>query len=113
MNRIAKGGVAMLLVATVLLGSLAAALADEPQPEIYIPKMRHDFGDVYEQQTFEYSFVVRNKGKDRHTARCPQQRADDRNSKETSSHGQECTTGTGLRQTPGRCEGAGCGEKDL
>jgi hypothetical protein len=63
MNRIAKGGVAMLLVATVLLGSLAAALADEPQPEIYIPKMRHDFGDVYEQQTFEYSFVVRNKGK--------------------------------------------------
>jgi hypothetical protein len=63
MNRIAKGAMAILLVTAVLLGSLVAALADEPQPEIFIPKMRHDFGDVYEQESFEYTFVVRNKGK--------------------------------------------------
>jgi len=38
--------------------------ASGPRPIIEIPKMRHDFGEVYESDKFEYSFVVRNKGKD-------------------------------------------------
>lgn len=37
--------------------------ASGPRPIIEIPKMRHDFGDVYEADKFEYTFVVRNKGK--------------------------------------------------
>ena len=37
--------------------------ASGPRPVIEIPKMRHDFGDVYEADKFEYTFVVRNKGK--------------------------------------------------
>ncbi len=36
--------------------------ADEPAPDIVIPKMKHDFGDVFEREKYEYSFVVRNRG---------------------------------------------------
>jgi hypothetical protein len=63
MSRNAKGVVFALVATAMLLGILAAALAEEQQPEIVIPKMRHDFGSVYEQETYEYHFVVRNKGK--------------------------------------------------
>ena len=63
MNPMAKRGVTMIVAAVVLLGSLAATLAQEPQPGIVIPKMRHDFGPVFERETYEYSFVVQNKGK--------------------------------------------------
>ena len=37
--------------------------ATGPQPIIEIPKMRHDFGEVYEADKYEYTFVVKNKGK--------------------------------------------------
>lgn len=37
--------------------------ASGPRPIIEIPKMRHDFGEVYESDKFEYTFLVRNKGK--------------------------------------------------
>ena len=41
----------------------AAAFAQEPlQPKIYIQKMRHDFGKTYERETFEYTFIVKNRG---------------------------------------------------
>ena len=63
MSPIAKRGVTTMVAAVILLGSLAAGLADELQPEIVIPKMRHDFGEVFERETYEYSFVVQNKGK--------------------------------------------------
>ena len=63
MTPIAKCGVMIAVAAVVLLGSLAASLAEELQPEIVIPKMRHDFGEVFERETYEYSFVVQNKGK--------------------------------------------------
>jgi hypothetical protein len=59
----AKRGVAMIVVAVVLLGSLAAPQAQEPQPEMVIPKMRQDFGAVFERETYEYSFIVQNRGK--------------------------------------------------
>jgi hypothetical protein len=63
MNRIAKNGILMLVVVAFVMGSLSAAFADELQPKIVIPKMRHDFGKVYERETYEYTFVVRNQGK--------------------------------------------------
>jgi hypothetical protein len=52
----------MLVVAAVLAGSLTAAFADELQPSIVIPKMRHDFGRVFERDKFEYDFIVKNRG---------------------------------------------------
>lgn len=63
MNPNAKRGVMMFVVAAVLLGSLAAAMAEDPQPEIFIPKMRHDFGKVFEQKSYEYVFAIHNRGK--------------------------------------------------
>ena len=63
MKSIARRGMTLFVAAVVLLGSLAAALAEGPQPEIVIPTMRHDFGRVFEQETYEYTFIVQNKGK--------------------------------------------------
>jgi hypothetical protein len=63
MNPIAKRGIASLVAAVILLSSLVAAVAEEPQPEIFIPVMKFDFGDLFEQKTFEYTFVVKNRGK--------------------------------------------------
>jgi len=34
-----------------------------PRPIIEIPKMRQDFGEVFERPKFEYSFAVKNRGK--------------------------------------------------
>jgi hypothetical protein len=63
MNRIARSGILMLVTAAFVMACLSAAFADELQPKIVIPKMRHDFGKVYERETFEYTFVVKNHGK--------------------------------------------------
>jgi hypothetical protein len=63
MNPIAKRGVTVLIAATVVLGLLTAALAQQPQPQIVIPKMLHDLGSVFEQDKYEYTFVVQNTGK--------------------------------------------------
>jgi hypothetical protein len=63
MFSIVKHGFVVLLIGAVLLGSIAVAFAQEPlQPQIYIQKMRHDFGKTYEQETFEYTFIVKNRG---------------------------------------------------
>jgi hypothetical protein len=63
MNPITRRGVMILVVAAVLTGGLAVARAADPQPEIFIPKMRHDFGKLFEQKSYEYTFVIHNKGK--------------------------------------------------
>jgi Protein of unknown function (DUF1573) len=44
-------------------GAPKKVAASGPQPIIEIPKMRHDFGEVYEADKFEYTFIVKNKGK--------------------------------------------------
>jgi hypothetical protein len=63
MSAFAKHGIVVLLIGAVLLVSIAAAFAQEPlQPKIYIQKMRHDFGKTYEQETFEHTFIVKNRG---------------------------------------------------
>jgi hypothetical protein len=33
-----------------------------PKPVIEIPKMKHDFGEVFEREKYEYTFIVRNRG---------------------------------------------------
>ncbi len=53
-----------ILSGVVLIAFLAAGLAaaDDPVPNIVIPKLKHDFGEVFERDRYEYSFVVRNTG---------------------------------------------------
>ena len=46
---------------TMLVASIA--IADEAGPEIFIPKLRHDFGKVFERESYAHDFVVRNRGK--------------------------------------------------
>jgi len=50
----------VLLLLTVLVWP---TLAQDLQPTIVIPKIRHDFGSVFEMEKYEYDFVVRNTGK--------------------------------------------------
>ena len=54
-----------ILIGVVLTAFLVAgiAAAGDPAPSIVIPKMRHDFGDIFEQEKYEYQFLVRNAGK--------------------------------------------------
>ena len=64
MNRIVKSGtMALLLVSFLLSVSLVFAEDDQLQPSIFIPKMRHDYGRVFEQKTYDYTFIVQNRGK--------------------------------------------------
>ncbi len=65
MNRIFKNGVILLLAASFLLSGLVVVLAqdDELKPAIVIPKMRHDFGKVFEKESYDYEFLVQNRGK--------------------------------------------------
>lgn len=48
-----------VLVAFLVTGLVSA---QEPAPKIVAPKMRHDFGVVFEREAYEYAFPVRNQG---------------------------------------------------
>jgi hypothetical protein len=66
MFRTVKRGMFAILSVTVILGSLAIVRAQEEnglKSEIFIPKMRHDYGRVFEQETYQYKFKVLNRGK--------------------------------------------------
>ena len=54
-----------IVFAIALVAFLAASFAhaEDPAPVIFVPKMHHEFGKVFEQETYKYSFVVRNRGK--------------------------------------------------
>ncbi|HEX5131755.1 MAG TPA: DUF1573 domain-containing protein [Candidatus Krumholzibacteria bacterium] len=54
------GAIAFAVGAAVLAGSPETAEAQKPSIEI--PRMRQDFGDVFERAQYEYAFVVRNRG---------------------------------------------------
>ena len=55
----------ILLVAMFALIGASVVMSQDggPQPSITIPKMRHDFGKVFEMEKYEYTFLVRNTGK--------------------------------------------------
>jgi hypothetical protein len=58
--------VALVLSMAAMMSMIAgtAALAqDDNKPSIYVPEIRHDFGRVFEQEKYEYDFVVKNRGK--------------------------------------------------
>lgn len=64
MNRIVKTTVTTLLAVALLTSAFAVfAEEEELQPRLYIPQMRHDFGEVFETEIFSHDFVVRNRGK--------------------------------------------------
>lgn len=64
MNRTVKNGTMVLLLVSFLLSfSLVFAQDGQLQPSIFIPKTRHDYGRVFEQKTYEYTFIVQNRGK--------------------------------------------------
>jgi len=50
----------VLLLLTVLVWP---TLAQDLQPKIVIPQIRHDLGDIFELEKYEYAFVVRNTGR--------------------------------------------------
>jgi len=54
-----RSAIVLLLIAVLVL----PAFAQDLQPAIVIPKIRHDFGEMFEQEKYEYAFVVRNTGK--------------------------------------------------
>lgn len=63
MGPIARRRAVALVATVVLLASLMAAFAQDEQPEMYVPELKHDFGEVFEQEKFEHTFVIENHGK--------------------------------------------------
>jgi len=53
-----------IVLFAVLVAFFATGLlsAQEPASKIVAPKVRHDFGVVFERENYEYSFPVRNQG---------------------------------------------------
>lgn len=63
MRKLLKTSVLLLVATSLIVGSIAFAQDGDPQPEIVIPKLRYDFGKVFEQDEYAYTFLVRNRGK--------------------------------------------------
>ncbi len=59
MRKTLSGGVIFALLVTLVL---SPAVFAEDQPTIVIEKMRHDFGQVFEQDMYRHAFKVRNEG---------------------------------------------------
>lgn len=57
-----KGLASALTIIAVMTGSIPVAGDEGPQPSIMMPKMRYDFGKVFEKEKYAYSFPVRNMG---------------------------------------------------
>ncbi len=55
-------GVLALCVGAAVVASLPRGAAAENKPSVEIPRMRQDFGEVFERAKYEYSFTVRNRG---------------------------------------------------
>lgn len=53
----------LVCVIAIIASSVAIASDEEPQPSILIEEMRHDMGEVYEQENYKYAFKVKNVGK--------------------------------------------------
>jgi hypothetical protein len=65
-RRLALGALALCLLLPRAGGAQnapAPANTGGPQPSIEIPKMKHDFGEVFEREKYEYVFQVFNRGK--------------------------------------------------
>jgi hypothetical protein len=56
------GGFVLACVAAVLLFAAAARAQEGPAPLCVIEEMRHDMGDVFEQDRYIHVFKVRNSG---------------------------------------------------
>lgn len=55
-------GLTLICVLAVLLPAASASAQDEAQPSILIEEMRHDMGEVFEQDFYKYAFKIKNVG---------------------------------------------------
>lgn len=55
-------GLTFICVLAVLLPAAFSSAQDEAQPSILIEEMRHDMGEVFEQDSYKYAFKVKNVG---------------------------------------------------
>lgn len=53
----------LAMVAVSVVPPTSAQEEDGPQPVIFLPELRYDFGESFEKETYEHDFVVRNTGK--------------------------------------------------
>lgn len=61
-NRFATLGAGVLVLCAGAIAGVFSQAVAENKPSIEIPRMRQDFGEVFERAKYEYSFVVRNRG---------------------------------------------------
>jgi hypothetical protein len=62
MRKTLTGGAVLALLAAFVFSPIAFG-EDEDQPTIIIENMRHDFGEVFEQDSYRHAFKVKNEGK--------------------------------------------------
>jgi hypothetical protein len=56
------GGLTLACVAAVILFAVAVSGQEGPQPLCVIEEVRHDMGEVFEQDKYTHVFKVRNSG---------------------------------------------------
>jgi hypothetical protein len=56
------GSLALICVVAILLSAVLVWAQDQPQPTIVIEEMRHDMGEVFEQDRYSHVFKVKNIG---------------------------------------------------
>ena len=61
MRRLLKD-LTLTCVLAVLLSAVLASAQDDAQPSILIEEMRHDMGEVFEQDFYKYAFKIQNVG---------------------------------------------------
>jgi hypothetical protein len=62
MKRMIGAGLALSAVLLFVTGPLSRA-DEELKPSIFLPQLRHDFGQIFQQVMYEHDFVVKNRGK--------------------------------------------------
>ncbi len=55
-------GLTLICVLAVLLPAALTSAQEEAQPSILIEEMRHDMGEVFEQDFYKYAFTIKNVG---------------------------------------------------
>ena len=63
MRKPMKRGVAALLLVVFVCAGVVFAQEEDLHPQIFISKMRYDYGKVFERDLYDHNFKVMNKGK--------------------------------------------------
>lgn len=63
MRTIVKKGIIVLFLIILGISAIASASDEENQPVMVLQEMKYDLGKIFEQDTYNHVFIVKNTGK--------------------------------------------------